>query len=61
MTALSIMSAMLEAELRARGISSISRAECEGIVSRVLERSAAFADRGPMTQAEFEDNLKRNT
>jgi hypothetical protein len=50
-TVITLMAAALDAELQTRGIFSVGRGDCEAIMAIVLERSAAAANKPPLTGA----------
>jgi hypothetical protein len=44
MGAVSIMAAILEDELRGRGIRGLTRSDCESIIRSMIERTAEFGE-----------------
>lgn len=61
MTAVEIMAAALEQELRARGVSTLDHADCEAMLRRMLSRAAAEINTMPMSAEEAAEISRRST
>lgn len=61
MTAITIMARALACELRSRGIVALSADDCEVIMRKVFERTAAVANARPVSREEADDGARRST
>jgi len=61
MTVLSLLALALDHEMQTYGIFCLSRADCEEIISAVLERTAEAGNSLPVTAKQSDDISKRST
>jgi hypothetical protein len=60
MSIITILADALDKELQERGVFSLSRADCEAVITRVFQRTADTVNRQPLSEQEAEEISRRS-